>query len=59
MNFFDPACGCGNFLIIAYREIRRLEMRIIEAVRAYRTADAQQELDAADLSLVMSISFTG
>ena len=59
MNFFDPACGCGNFLIIAYREIRRLEMRIIEALRAYRTADAQQELDAADLSLVMSISFTG
>ncbi|MXY54676.1 MAG: hypothetical protein F4Y86_19420 [Gammaproteobacteria bacterium] len=22
---FDPACGCGNFLIIAYRELRELE----------------------------------
>jgi type I restriction-modification system DNA methylase subunit len=26
MRFFDPACGSGNFLIIAYKEIRRLEM---------------------------------
>lgn len=25
----DPACGCGNFLYIAYRELRRLEMRIL------------------------------
>ena len=29
MCFLDPACGCGNFLIIAYRELRRLEMEII------------------------------
>lgn len=26
----DPACGCGNFLYIAYRELRRLEKRLIE-----------------------------
>ena len=25
LTFFDPACGCGNFLVITYREIRRLE----------------------------------
>jgi hypothetical protein len=25
LEFFDPACGCGNFLVIAYREIRLLE----------------------------------
>ncbi len=25
LNFFDPACGCGNFLVVAYREIRLLE----------------------------------
>ncbi|WP_172197974.1 class I SAM-dependent DNA methyltransferase, partial [Campylobacter sp. RM16188] len=31
MKFFDPACGSGNFLIIAYKELRRLEMRIYEA----------------------------
>lgn len=31
LNFFDPACGCGNFLIIAYRELRRLELDVIKA----------------------------
>ena len=29
MRFFDPACGCGNFLIIAYRELRALEIDVI------------------------------
>lgn len=29
LNFFDPACGCGNFLVIAYREIRRVENDVI------------------------------
>jgi len=33
LNFFDPACGCGNFLIIAYRELRLLELEIIKALR--------------------------
>jgi len=31
LNFFDPACGCGNFLIIAYRELRLLELEVIKA----------------------------
>ena len=26
LRFLDPACGCGNFLVLAYRELRRLEM---------------------------------
>ena len=29
MRLLDPACGCGNFLIIAYRELRTLEMEVI------------------------------
>lgn len=29
LNFLDPACGCGNFLVLAYRELRRLEMDAI------------------------------
>ena len=28
-KFFDPACGCGNFLVITYREIRELELDVI------------------------------
>jgi len=30
IKIFDPACGSGNFLIIAYKELRRLEMLIIK-----------------------------
>ena len=26
IRVFDPACGCGNFLVVAYRELRRLEL---------------------------------
>lgn len=33
MRFFDPACGCGNFLIIAYRELRVLEIEILKLLR--------------------------
>lgn len=31
LTFFDPACGCGNFLIITYREMRRLELDVLKA----------------------------
>lgn len=30
IKLFDPACGSGNFLIIAYKELRRLEMKIFK-----------------------------
>ncbi len=33
LKFFDPACGCGNFLVVAYRELRKLELDILRAVR--------------------------
>src|SRR5690606_29270325 len=29
LQFFDPACGCGNFLVISYREVRQLELEVI------------------------------
>jgi hypothetical protein len=31
LGFLDPACGCGNFLVIAYRELRKLEHRVLSA----------------------------
>ena len=30
IKIFDPACGSGNFLIIAYKELRRLEIEILQ-----------------------------
>ena len=32
IRVFDPACGSGNFLIIAYKELRRLEMDILDTL---------------------------
>lgn len=32
LRFLDPACGCGNFLVIAYRELRLLELEILETL---------------------------
>lgn len=39
----DPACGSGNFLYIAYRELKRLEARIYERMAAeYKSVDPKQ-----------------
>ncbi|MFZ7168816.1 MAG: DNA methyltransferase [Bacteroidota bacterium] len=32
IKFFDPACGSGNFLIITYKEIRLLEIKILQRI---------------------------
>lgn len=33
LTFLDPACGCGNFLVVAYRELRLLELDLIEQMQ--------------------------
>lgn len=38
LTFLDPACGCGNFLVIAYREIRRLETEVLRRLFRHSTA---------------------
>ena len=55
LTFFDPACGCGNFLIIAYRELRLLEIQILKAKHGKK----QLELDAAILSKIDVDQFYG
>ncbi|MCX7049419.1 MAG: N-6 DNA methylase [Candidatus Sumerlaeota bacterium] len=48
LRFFDPACGCGNFLVITYREIRRLELEVLLSL--YGSSEAQQlELNVREL----------
>ena len=32
LKFLDPACGCGNFLVITYRELRLLEIKVLRAL---------------------------
>ena len=43
MTLFDPACGCGNFLIIAYRELRELEIEVLKEIHPERQLDALAE----------------
>ena len=43
ITFFDPACGCGNFLIIAYRELRELEIEVLKEIHPERQLDALAE----------------
>ena len=59
MTFFDPACGCGNFLIIAYRELRLLEIEVIREIRAATAKTAQVVLDTAWQSIVDVDQFYG
>ncbi|HEU0189374.1 MAG TPA: DNA methyltransferase [Gallionella sp.] len=47
LTFFDPACGCGNFLVIAYRELRKLELEVLRTVHegpGSRFLDVHQEI---------------
>ena len=44
LRLFDPACGCGNFLIIAYRELRSLEIEVLQEM-ASRTDATQLKLE--------------
>ena len=35
LTFLDPACGCGNFLVVAYRVLRELEMEVLHAAERF------------------------
>jgi type I restriction-modification system DNA methylase subunit len=45
LTFFDPACGCGNFLVIAYRELRLLELDLLRLLHT----DVLQHVDIQSL----------
>lgn len=59
LTFLDPACGCGNFLIVAYRELRNLELRIHERLQELDSSRAQLSLDAAERVHVKLSQFYG
>ncbi len=55
LNFLDPACGCGNFLIISYRELRELELLILRELNK----SGQGFLDVQELIRVDVDQFAG
>ncbi|POR08000.1 DNA methyltransferase [Diaphorobacter sp. LR2014-1] len=52
LRIFDPACGCGNFLVISYRELRRLEMELI----ARLFSKGGQTMGLLDISTLSRVS---
>ncbi|MGH9587130.1 MAG: DNA methyltransferase, partial [Acidobacteriaceae bacterium] len=59
VKFFDPACGCGNFLVISYRELRDLEIRLLKEIFADRLATGQLNVDVSTLSKINVDQFYG
>lgn len=55
LRFLDPACGCGNFLVITYRELRLLEIEILKLL----FPGDQPKLDIQSISLVDVDAFYG
>ena len=55
LTFFDPACGCGNFLVISYRELRLLEIELLKEL----LGEEQQIIDFTRLSLIDVDAFYG
>jgi len=61
IKVFDPACGSGNFLIIAYKELRKLEMLIIRDIQALKGHQGSGSLDLGTeyLSMITLSHFYG
>ena len=51
MKFFDPACGSGNFLIISYKELRLLEMKILKLIQKMTPDVQMQFVDGSIISI--------
>ena len=54
LRFLDPACGCGNFLIVTYRELRLLELEVLKALNG-----TQRVFNISDLVLCNVDQFAG
>jgi len=58
LKFLDPACGCGNFLVITYRELRLLELEILRASNktGQRVFDVR-EIIGLDVDMMCGIEY--
>jgi hypothetical protein len=59
LHFFDPACGCGNFLVISYRELRLLELEVLRAAADLQGQTGQRSIDVHQLIGVNVDQFYG
>jgi len=59
LKFLDPACGCGNFLVVAYKELRKLELKVIEAQRKNSGKVDMSVLGVEEISIININQFYG
>jgi hypothetical protein len=59
LTFLDPACGCGNFLVIAYRELRRLETELLHKRAVATKQTGGQVMDVAQVCKITVGQFYG
>lgn len=58
-QFLDPACGCGNFLLLAYREMRDLELEVMIKLREETGQGILSAIDYVHLLRVSPNQFHG
>ncbi len=57
LRFLDPACGCGNFLVITYRELRLLEIEILRQQYKNQTATSIESIIWLDVDMMCGIEY--
>jgi hypothetical protein len=57
LKFLDPACGCGNFLVITYRELRLLEIAILRAQYKNQIATSIESILWLDVDMMFGIEY--
>lgn len=57
LRFLDPACGCGNFLVITYRELRLLELETLKALYGIQRAFDISQIIACDVDQFYGIEY--
>jgi len=53
IRLLDPACGCGNFLVVSYRELRLLELEILRRLLKSSTQDKSQRM--VDIGAILKL----
>jgi hypothetical protein len=58
LKFMDPACGCGNFLVITYRELRLLELEILrQQYKGNQTVIGVENIIWLDVDMMYGIEY--
>jgi hypothetical protein len=57
LRFLDPACGCGNFLVITYRELRLLELAILKELQRGQMVHDISQLVLCDVDRFYGIEY--